>query len=61
MSSKYCSSPHERRNLSIHIFIFQLSSAGLLYFASSKGKKIKRLEHKADGASLSEAKQSLEI
>jgi hypothetical protein len=61
MSSKYGSLPHERRNLSIHIFIFQLSLTGILYFSRGKGKKVKRLENKADGASLSEAKQCLEI
>ena len=61
MSSKNGSSPHEIRNLCIHIFMFQLSSAGLLYFASSKGEKVKQPENKADRAPLSETKQCLEV
>jgi hypothetical protein len=53
MSSKNGSSPQERRNLFIHIFIFQLSWAELLYFASSKVKMVKQTENKADRACLS--------
>jgi hypothetical protein len=53
MSSKNGSSPQERSNLFIHIFIFHLSWAELLYFASSKGKMVKQTENKADRAWLS--------
>jgi hypothetical protein len=61
LSSKNGSSPQEKKNLGIHIFIFQLSWNALLYFSSSKGKKVKQPENKADRASLTEAKQYLEL